>query len=113
MDAQRRFPVAVATVILALTAAACSGPAGPPDRDPDVTGTVGTEGTTLVLTEPSDPYYEGMGLLRGDPDILRGDQPIEAADLVDSEVVEVWVEGGCAESYPVQCEVVAVRAVGE
>ncbi|CAM3336095.1 hypothetical protein OCAE111667_04335 [Occultella aeris] len=113
MDALRRLPVAVAAAILALTTAACAGPAGPPDRDPDVTGKVGTEGTTLVLVGPSDPYYEGMSLLRGDPDFLRGDQPIEAADLVDSEDVEVWVEGGCAESYPVQCEVVAVRAIGE
>ncbi|MBZ2197404.1 hypothetical protein [Occultella gossypii] len=113
MHAQRRIPLAVAALTLALTAAACSGPGGPPDRDPDVTGTVGSEGTTLVLAAPSDPYYEGMDLLRGDPGVLRGDQPIEAAELVDGEDVEVWIEGGCAESFPVQCQVVTVRAIGE
>jgi hypothetical protein len=112
MDAPRSFRVAAAALAVAL-AAACSGAAEPPDRDPDVTGTIGREGTTLVLAEPSDPYYDGMGILRGDPDVFRGDQSIEAADLLDSEVVEVWIEGGCAESYPVQCEVVAVRAIGQ
>lgn len=89
------------------------GPAATvPDRDPDVTGVVArTAGEDPTIGAASDAYFEGMALLRGDPvvvDAASGDE-LTAADVVDGAEVAVWVEGPCAESYPVQCTVVALR----
>jgi len=89
------------------------GPAATvPDRDPDVTGVVArAAGEDPTIGAASDAYFEGMALLRGDPvvvDAASGDE-LTAADVVDGAEVAVWVEGPCAESYPVQCTVVALR----
>ncbi len=64
-----------------------------------------------MLGEPSDPYYELMLLRRGDPVVVDGEtgKTLDIADLDDGAEVEVWITGGCAESFPVQCEVVALR----
>lgn len=90
---------------------------GVPTRDPDVRGVVSlrpwtSEGVEeAVLGEPSDPYYELMLLRRGDPVVVDGEtgKTLDIADLDDGAEVEVWITGGCAESFPVQCEVVALR----
>ncbi|MFS0703448.1 hypothetical protein AB6N23_02890 [Cellulomonas sp. 179-A 9B4 NHS] len=104
----RHLGVVAATVALL---AACSAPADVPERDPDVTGTValGADGGP-VLVDASDRSYEGIRLLQDDPAVLRGDEAVDAADLTDGDRVEVWLAGGCAESWPPQCDVVAVRA---
>jgi hypothetical protein len=82
-----------------------------PGRAPDVTGMVSEAGSSggPVLADPSDDYFEGMSLVRGDPVVARDNAEASISDLRDGEAVEVWIEGVCAESFPVQCTVVAVR----
>lgn len=77
---------------------------------PDVTGVVAGG----ALTRASDPYYEGMALAsaRREPSVLAADgSQATVADLRDGDRVEVWLgpEGMCAESTPVQCDVLTVR----
>jgi hypothetical protein len=114
-----RLGAALATVaLLAAVTAGCAdtgarGGGSPPDREPDVSGVVAGTGEPggAVLAEPSDAYYEGMGLLRGDPLIVKGDdaQPVSPAELEDGQRVDVWTDGVCAESFPVQCGITALR----
>ncbi|WP_250444627.1 hypothetical protein [Actinotalea sp. C106] len=102
-------------IILAVVVAATAGCGGSdvPSRTPDVSGVVervaGSDSASL--SGPSDPYYDGMNLLRGDPTIAaRSDQSVLAPeDLADGDVVDVWIDGACAESSPVQCTVTALR----
>lgn len=101
---------------MSLLVAGCSGTAADdgaalPDRAPDVTGTVQVaQGSPEpVLVDASDAYYEGMGLLRGDPAVVRGGAEVPPAELRDGTLVEVWTGDACAESYPVQCDIEAVR----
>ena len=111
----RTAPTLLGAAVLASVAAGCGGAPAVPERPPDVTGVVaGTaDAGGPVLTEPSDDYFEGMSLLRGDP-VLVGDDgvvvPVE--DLADGDRIEVWVGPACAESFPVQCDVVALRVLG-
>lgn len=107
----RAVPALIGAALLAL-AGGCSATEGVPDRPPDVTGVVAgaDEPGGPVLAEPSDGYYEGMGLLRGDPILVRDDGAAVAySELEDGAPVEVWTEGPCAESFPVQCGIVALR----
>jgi hypothetical protein len=85
-----------------------------PERDPDVTGVVragpGVQGGTLV--DASDGSFEGMALrLSGsEPLVVDADgQHVTFDDVDDGDRVAVWVAGGCAESFPVQCDVVAIE----
>jgi hypothetical protein len=87
-----------------------------PDREPDVVGVVATNGAFgpgahLAPGSASDDYYEGMGLLGGDPVIVDGDSgtTLTADDVVGGAEVEVWVAGACRESFPVQCDIEALR----
>jgi hypothetical protein len=86
-----------------------------PERPPDVTGAVavmgGAEGEGPHLTDPSDSYYEGMSLVQADTMIVSAatGQTVGAAEIQDGDAVEVWVTGGCRESFPVQCDVEALR----
>lgn len=80
-----------------------------PDREPDATGVVGP---ARSLTESSDAYYEGMGLSRndGEPLVVGPDGDVlSMADLTDGDEIAVWVGDACAESYPVQCDVLAIH----
>lgn len=98
---------------LALLAVCACGSGGEvPGREPEVRGVVSTDfGGTPVLTQSSDGYYEGMSLDRGAPTVVgASDGPVDELEAGDS--VEVWVSGPCAESYPVQCEIEAVRLLG-
>ena len=94
------------------TAAPSDGPSALPDRAATVTGTVGTDeaGRLGVLDDPSESYYAGMGLRQGDPivvDTSTGQQvPFES--LRQGERISVWVDGGCRESFPVQCDITAI-----
>lgn len=77
---------------------------------PDVTG-VAVGG---ALTEASDPSFEGMALagLGAEPSVLAADgSQATVAELRDGDRVEVWLapEARCAESAPVQCDVLTVR----
>jgi hypothetical protein len=84
-----------------------------PDRDADVTGVVGTGDEYMApphLLEPSDGYYLGMSLLQGDPVVVAADGTVVAAsDLQDGDEVAVWTGEACAESFPVQCDIVAIQ----
>jgi hypothetical protein len=103
----------LAATLLTAAVAGCGAPAVP-DRAPDVTGVVRVADGGPVLADPSDSYFEGMSLVRGDPVVVHGDESGETtpADLRDGDAVEVWIEDGCAESFPVQCTVVALRVPG-
>jgi len=123
----RRFPYAPAlratalalTLLVGLTPllAGCAaddpdGAAAPPDRPADVDGTVDRDEGAPRLVDASDPYYEGMSLLSASTVVLDADGArVDGDALVDGDAVEVWADV-CAESYPVQCQVVAVRVVG-
>lgn len=89
-----------------------------PERDPDVTGVVGAGPGAQVgtLVEASDSYFEGMGLrLSGrEPLVVGADgQKLTVDDVDDGDRVAVWVAGGCAESFPVQCDVVAIEVTSK
>ncbi|MBO1752028.1 hypothetical protein J4G33_09460 [Actinotalea sp. BY-33] len=106
---------ALSMVVLAAvvaTTAACGG-SDLPSRTPDVSGVVDREAGSerVTLSGPSNPYYDGMDLLRGSPVIVaRSDESALAPeDLAGGDVVDVWIEGACAESSPVQCTVTALR----
>jgi hypothetical protein len=105
---------AAAGLVLVLGAAGCASACGLTDRDPDVTGVVArpSEKATPVLTQPSDRYFDGMSLLGGDPVILSSSgERVPSSELEQGDRVEVWVGDVCAESYPVQCTIDAVRLV--
>jgi hypothetical protein len=88
---------------------------GVPGREADVRGVVSEvstdHGVEHLLGDPSNSYYEGMLLRRGEPVVVDGEtvSPLNIVDLEDGAEVEVWVASGCDESNPVQCDVVALR----
>jgi len=117
-------PLGLALLTALATGCAPAGPSGPVPSPtehlggqpaPDVTGVValGTPGSP-ALTAASDGYYEGMALrgATGDPSVLGADgAQASTADLRAGDAVEVWLRPGsaCAESAPVQCDVLTVR----
>lgn len=84
-----------------------------PDSEPTTVGVVSRAEADAdpALTDSSDPYFEGMALLRGDPLIVDDatGEGLAPPALQDGAEVAVWTEGACAESYPVQCTVVAIE----
>ena len=98
------------SALLVLVLAGCSS-SGLPDRSPEVTGTVAADGAGQSLTAVSDDYYEGMALRLTDAAVVDADGARVDAPS-DGDEVEVWLAGGCNESSPVQCTVVAVRVLG-
>lgn len=112
---RRSILTALGLTALTLTVSGCGKDTGVPDRDPDVTGVVALSGSAsaAVLTEPSDPYFDQMSLLRGDPLLVddTGDE-VPYSGLADGDAIEVWIDGPCAESFPVQCAVTALRVDG-
>lgn len=106
------MPMLPGLLLLVFAASSCGEPTGAPDRPADVTGVVAqSQAGEFVLAAPSNEYYDGMALLRGDPVVISDgdDQPIAASELVGGDGVEVWISDGCAESFPVQCNIAALR----
>lgn len=121
----RRARALLGAALLTASAAVTAGcsPAGSPaapapsasehlggQPTPDVTGVVAGGS----LTQASDSYFEGMGLagLGDEPSVLAADgSQATVADLRDGDRVEVWLgsDGRCAESFPVQCDLLTVR----
>jgi hypothetical protein len=85
-----------------------------PTRAPEVTGRVVVDDGAVHLAEESDSYYAGMVLLArdGDDDVLvvdEGGEALSRDDIAEGMAVDVWVGDACAESYPVQCDIEALR----
>jgi hypothetical protein len=131
----RSLLVGLAATTLLLTVAACSDDADStdpttqgtdapttdpgsddwPDGPATVTGIVefvADAPDALRLAEPSDAYYQGMSLgsitalVRGTDGRLLTTDDLEAGDHI-----AVWTEGGCAESFPVQCTILAIEVL--
>jgi len=101
----------VAGVLGGLGVALLAGCGGLPD-EPTVTGVVTgvVAGGSPQLTEPSDPYVDQIALATPGTEYRDASgASIEAADLRDGDTVAVWTADGCAESFPVQCELIAVH----
>ncbi len=96
----------LAAAVVALVAG-CTATAG----RADVSGVVAGDGERASLADASDPYYEGLWLGQGDPVVTR-DGGRTVADLRDGDRIDVWLDGGCAESYPVQCDVGVIQVTG-
>ncbi|MFE6236545.1 hypothetical protein [Cellulosimicrobium sp. NPDC057862] len=104
----RALPL-VTALALALAGCTADEPAAPPDRPADVAGTVDRDDRGPRLVDASDPYYEGMALLSASTVVLDADGGrVDGDALDDGDVVEAWADV-CAESFPVQCQVLAVR----
>lgn len=98
----------VAAMLVACCAACSDGPV--PSGEPDVTATVSRTASTVVLTDVDDEYFRGMAL-RADTPVVDGAGDTTTQALRDGDRVRVWIDGGCAESYPVRCTVAAVQVV--
>jgi hypothetical protein len=114
----RTATAAAAALAVAAMLSACGaqGPSGA-DGPADLTGTVGADeavnGGGPALVDASDVYYEGLALDDGDVVVVDADDAEVGTDaLVAGAAVEVWVGDACAESQPVQCDVLAVRVLG-
>lgn len=111
----RTTTLCAGAVTLLLAGCGTSGSALP-DRAADVTGVVAAPSADLPWDEPSlarasDAYYEGMPLRLADAVVVDADgTDVEAP--AEGDTVEVWIGDGCAESSPVQCEIVALRVQG-
>jgi hypothetical protein len=85
-----------------------------PTRAPEVTGRLAVDDEVVRLAEPSDIYFTEMILVSSqrDDEVLvvdEGGERLAVEDLDDGMLVDVWVGGACAESYPVQCDIEALR----
>ena len=98
----------------------------PEDLDPD--GSVSSDDPPVCT--PADNDVVGTVLVEEQPGVQEGNKisftvttstaltgtdeaPLAAfADLAEGQTVEAWSTGMCAESYPSQCEAVAIRRTG-
>lgn len=93
--------------------AGCTHPFNPPDRLSDAHGTAaGVEtsgGVTEVLFQhdPGFEYFEGTTFVLDDQ-VRVGGKVTRASDIEAGDRVVVWTNE-CAESFPVQCQVEAVK----
>ena len=71
-------------------------------------------GTVLVEEEPGVQEGNKVSFTVVTSTVLVGSDgaPIGFADLAEGQTVEAWSTGMCAESYPSQCEAVAIRRTG-
>src|SRR5699024_1477857 len=99
-------------LVVGLTACGTGETVGLPGREATVRGSVTGGASGAVLTQASDPYFEGMSLLAGSPVVVDSDgAPRELTELPAGAQVEVWTTGACEESFPVQCEIEALRVL--
>lgn len=95
----------------------------PEDADPD--GTVSSDDPPICTAEDNDVL--GTILVEEDPDSPQGGRKVSYtvttatritgvgvfADFAEGQAVDTWVAGGvCAESYPEQCGLEAIRVTG-
>lgn len=106
--------VLAAVTLTATLLAGCE--AALPSRQPDAVGTVGevstSDGVTVLSFVPDAGYEYFLGTLFWVEDSVNvvgpdGDETA-ASEIPLGARAEVWTEE-CAESFPVQCDVVAVR----
>lgn len=90
-----------------------------PSSEPAVRGTLKTMAADTPdqfrLVAASDEYFEGMTFFAYQVPIVTDDsgEAIGADKLTDGTTVDVWLLGGCGESFPVQCTVMKLRVVDE
>jgi len=111
------FAAALAGTVLLTSACGDSDADEPPDRNPDIRGTIteltlgegDTLGTILVEgeIEPDTQYDKASVRVDKDTEIIMARffvEPTSApfSELSKGDLVEVWFEGPVAESYPVQ-----------
>lgn len=93
--------------------AGCTHPFNPPDRLSDAYGTAAavetSGGVTEVLFEPDagDEYFEGTTFVLDDQ-VRVGGKVSDASAIEVGDRIDVWTNE-CAESFPVQCQVEAVK----
>lgn len=93
----------------------------PEDLDPD--GSVSSDDPPVCT--PADNDIVGTVLVEEQPGVQEGNKISFTvttstalsdgdtfADLAEGDTVEAWSTGFCAESYPSQCEAVAIRRTG-
>ncbi|WP_084038240.1 hypothetical protein [Demequina sp. NBRC 110053] len=102
-----------AFALAALVLAGCGAP-GIPDREPDAVGTVagvlpGDEATGLIfLPDTGYEYFDQTAFTLIDSTPLEGAETRH--DVAEGAHIQVWTDA-CAESFPVQCDVVAVQVL--
>lgn len=85
-----------------------------PDDGATVWGTLrgGDAGGLALEPDPdADRYYEGLAVAgAGDIPLLVDLEgaPLTAGELRDGQRVWLWIDGPCAESFPVRCDVAAM-----
>jgi hypothetical protein len=119
----RAFPVAL-LVLAAGLITACAAPR-PPDTDPSIRGVIvditeGPDDTGTVLIVWHDSLGEVFDLdsiaasIDENTDVFdREGNVIGFGDLQERYVVDAWVSGPIAESYPPQGRADALRVIGE
>lgn len=124
-SAARLWAAAAATMTLMAACSAHSADAAEvPSRPPDVLGTVAGEPGAAYLVDTSPitdfgpDYFEGMSIAtepaRGETVAVGSDdRALPSPGLEAGDVVEVWIGDVCAESSPVQCDVVAIRVTAQ
>ena len=97
----------------AIVLAGCAGGFNPPDRAPDAVGSAASvetsDGVTRVLFEHEAgyEYFEGTTFVLDDQ-VNVGGKVTDASAIEVGDRVVAWT-GACAESFPVQCQVEAVK----
>jgi|SRR5690554_1077671 len=105
---------AVITTLLACALlAGCAAGFNPPSRAPDALGTAAAietaDGVTSVLFEHDSgyEYFEGTTFVLDD-EVDVGGKVTAASAIEVGDRIDVWTNE-CAESFPVQCQVEAVK----
>lgn len=103
----------VTTGLVCALLASCASGFNPPDRAPDATGTAAgvetSDGVTSVIFEHEVgyEYFEGTIFVLDDEVAVGG--KVSAASAIEvGDRIAVWTNK-CAESFPVQCQVEALK----
>jgi hypothetical protein len=117
-----------ASIVTSDTTESPDGAAGEvPDREPDLLGTItgvdaaagqerGVLGTILVEGDPAPERGRKISYtVTSNTTITGGAGGSEVHafdDLVEGQLADTWAAGPCAESYPEQCTLEAIRVAG-
>ena len=90
-----------------------------PEREPDLVGTItevtpsGDDGLGTILVEGDVAPERGRKIVYTvTSDTVITGTAAELSDLADGQLAETWAVGPCAESYPEQCTLEAIRVTG-